>query len=176
MFNKGPDQNIFKQLKTEHDQLKKLLKQAEEAAEPQRAALLEEIEQMLVPHARGEEKTLYALLYERASEEEKEDALDLTNEAYEEHRVADQLLKDLKKTDVAHETWLAKLSVIKENLEHHIKEEEEELFEKAKKLISADERSEILEAYLSAKESFESTLPTQGQISERSPSDMTRRI
>lgn len=167
------NQNIFEQLKIEHQEVKSLLKKAEEATESERTALLEEIEHKLIPHARGEEKTLYALLYEKVKDSEEEEAIDLTNEAYEEHRVVDQLMADLKKTDASHETWLAKLTVIKENLEHHIKEEEEELFKKAKKFLSSEEIDELHAAYLSAKERFEESLPTQGQISERTPSPET---
>src|SRR5690606_13403716 len=109
-------------------------------------------------------------LHERAEQSHSDKALELTNEAYEEHRVVDKLLADLKKTDVHHETWLAKLTVIKENLEHHIKEEEEELFSKAKNLLEKEELSGLLESYMKAKERFEKSLPTQGQISERAPS------
>ena len=51
----------------------------------------------------------------------KDDALDIANEAYEEHLAADMLLAEIKKIDVSDEVWLGKFMVIKENLEHHIK-------------------------------------------------------
>lgn len=165
--------NIFEQLKAEHQVVKDLLKQAEEATVQEREALLEEIEENLVPHARGEEKTLYSFLYERLKGGGDEKALNLTNEAYEEHRVVDELMADLKQTDPSSETWLAKLTVIKENLNHHIKEEEEELFSKAKEIISKNELGEVFLAYLNAKEGFKASPPTQEQISKRTPSPDT---
>lgn len=160
--------NIFSQLKSEHEELKSLLKKAEDCSEDQRSEILEEIEKELVPHARGEEKTLYALMKERAEAKDKDESLDLVNEAYEEHRVADNLMADLKAMDVSEDTWLAHLKVIKENLEHHIEEEEDDLFPKAKKLLSEEEQNELLDAYLSEKEKFSVNLPTQGHIRERS--------
>ena len=159
--------SIFSQLRNEHNELKELLKKAEDCSESKRSQVLEEIEEHLIPHARGEEKTLYALMRKRANEKDNSDGAELINEAYEEHRVADELMKHLKNVDPSDETWLAHLKVVKENLEHHIEEEEEDLFYKAKKLLSSDDRKGLLEAYLTEKENFSESLPTQGQIHER---------
>lgn len=158
---------LFQQLTQEHEELKELLKTAEECEPSERKNILVHIEHALVPHARGEEKTLYALMQERAQEGE---AKELTSEAYEEHHVVDKLLADLKATDVKDEQWVAKLKVLKENIEHHAEEEENQLFQQAQKIFSAQEFQDILEAYQSSKQAYEDTLPTQAQINSRSPS------
>ena len=168
--------DIFDQLKREHKTLKDILSKTEDASVSKRKSYLKQIEEELVPHARGEEKTLYALLYERSKDQDKEKALKLTHEAYEEHLAVDKLLADLKKIDVNHETWLGKFMVIKENIEHHIKEEEEDLFAKARQLVSEDEYEQLLDAYIDAKEGFSESMPTQGQIAERTPSEKTQRL
>ena len=160
--------SILKQLKDEHNEVKSLLKKAEEATEAERSSLLEQIEEKLIPHARGEEKTLYAALLEQ--EKRKAEDVDLVQEAYEEHRATDSLLSDLKNTAVDYEGWGGKLQVLKENIEHHIKEEEEELFTEARQQFTDAELVDLKEVYLGEKKRFEESLPTQGQISERKKS------
>lgn len=164
------EKTIFDQLEKEHDKVKDLLSKAEDCSVAERKNILEKIEEELVPHARGEEKTLYAIVLQKAKDSDAEKTVNLTNEAYEEHHAVDQLVKDIKSYDVNGEKWLGMLKVLKENLEHHIKEEENDLFPKAKKLLSNAEQVEILEAYKESKENFKENMPTQGQISERSPS------
>lgn len=170
--------NIFDQLKAEHNQLKDLLKKAKECSPSERERMLERIEELLVPHSRGEEKTIYSVLHERTKEHprKEKELLDLTNEAYEEHRAVDDLMANLKETDVHDERWLAKLTVIKENLEHHIKEEENDLFKKAKHILQPGESEELLEAYLEAKEMYSENMPTQAQIRERQASQHASRL
>jgi iron-sulfur cluster repair protein YtfE (RIC family) len=159
--------DIFKQLKKEHLEVTSLFEQCKKAAPAERKKLLMKIEAELVPHARAEEKTLYARLYESQSEASGE--LDRVNEAYEEHALVDKLLKELKGLSVDDEMWLAKLAVIKENVEHHVKEEEQELFDLAKDALDKEEQKEILDEYNEQKEIFEESLPSQKQISEKTP-------
>ena len=162
--------DIFDQLIDEHDEVKDLLNQATSCPENKRKGLVEAIEEALIPHARAEEKTLYAVLNQRAREEEDVEAMTITEEAYEEHRLVDKLLGDLKEKPVSDSNWLGLLLVIKENIEHHIEEEEDQLFEMADQLLSEEELIEIFENYQDRKEGFKDTLPTQAQIAERTPS------
>ena len=167
---------IFDVLKKEHRAVLDLLKKAESAKGSNRSSILEKIKAELIPHARGEEKTLYALLRDRAKSKSEDEALELANEAYEEHRAIDKLLGDLEKINVSDEKWLAHLTVIKENVEHHIKEEEDELFGHAKDLFDRNELVQLCDSYLTEKEKFSKTLPTQSQIEERSASESARKF
>lgn len=167
---------LFDQLKQEHTEVKQLFKKAENCDPGERMELLDQIEKELVPHARAEEKTLYALMREIAEQEEEENLLDLTNEAYEEHRVVDELIKDLKACDAEDEKWPAKLKVIRENIEHHISEEENQLFDHARRLFNEGQLVRLLDAYRSSKQESMETLPTQAQIQERKPSQQSRQI
>lgn len=164
------EDTIFSQLKQEHDEVKELFKKAEDCPPEERVSALQEIEENLVPHSRGEEKTVYALARERAIASKLDDSVLVTNEAYEEHHVADGLLAELKATDIKSERWLPLLKVLKENIEHHIKEEEGQFFDEVKKLFSNDERTLLLEDYLEAKGEYAGHLPSQSQIDERTPS------
>lgn len=161
--------NIFDQLKEEHETVKSLLSEAELCPKEERVDVLERIEKELVPHARGEEKTLYAMVLKCAKEEGEQETAELANEAYEEHRAVDELLKDIKSCDPKDERWLAILQVMTENLEHHIEEEENELFPQAQDILSQEEQLQIFQSYIEAKEQFAKNLPTQSQISEREP-------
>lgn len=162
--------NIFSQLKEEHELIKDKFSEADNAKPAKRKELLEEIEELLVPHARGEEKTIYSVLSNHVKANNNKSDLDLVNEAYEEHRAADQLMSDLKKIDVKDEKWSAHLKVLKENIEHHIKEEENELFSKAREYLTPNELTELLPIYLESKESYQDSLPLQSQIKERTAS------
>ena len=63
----------------------------------------------------------------------------ITLEAYEEHHVVDLVVAELEATPVSDETWGAKLTVAKENLEHHIEEEEEAMFTQARQVMDEAE-------------------------------------
>ena len=162
--------DLFEQLKSEHKDVKELLKKAEDCPQGERKDVLSQIESELVPHARAEEKTLYAVLLENIKQSgNSEDAEDLTNEAYEEHRAIDELLGDLKSSSTDDEAWVGKVKVLKENIEHHVDEEENELFEKARKFIEPEKLAQIAQAYNEAKSEYSESLPMQSQISEREP-------
>ncbi|HEV7682428.1 MAG TPA: hemerythrin domain-containing protein, partial [Pyrinomonadaceae bacterium] len=64
-------------------------------------------------------------------------------EAFEEHRLVKQLLGELDKMDKGEEQWTARFTVLKENVEHHVEEEEGEMFPKARKVLST-EQAEII--------------------------------
>ena len=158
---------IFDQLKTEHEELKDLLDKGESCETGERKAVLQKIENHLVPHARGEEKTLYASLLDASRSSKQHEEKVLTNEAYEEHRVAEELLKELKNMNASEQKWSGLFRVFKENIEHHIKEEEEDLFAAAKELLGEEELDQIYRVYCEVKSEYSETLPSQGQISER---------
>ena len=60
-------------------------------------------------------------------------------EGFEEHHVVDEIMSELGETDVTDETWAAKFKVMKESIEHHIEEEEGEMFPKARQAFEKNE-------------------------------------
>lgn len=158
---------LFTQLKDEHEKVKSLLEKALSCDPDERQMLLEEIEENLIPHARAEEKTLYAAVLQKSESDNPEEAENKVLEAYEEHAAVDMLLTELTEADPEAEEWLAKVQVLKENIEHHVKEEEEELFPKVQELMSEEALSILHEAFNKEKANFEDGLPSQKQISAK---------
>ena len=65
----------------------------------------------------------------------------------------DLLMGELEDLDVADETWGAKATVMKENVEHHIEEEEGDMFVKTRQVFDDDELDELGERMQARKES-----------------------
>jgi hypothetical protein len=64
---------------------------------------------------------------------------DITLEASEEHHVVDMVTAEIGGVPYDDETWGAKFKVMKENIEHHIEEEENEMFKQARQVFNEDE-------------------------------------
>ena len=62
---------------------------------------------------------------------------------YEEHKVVKRLLSELESEPKDAEEWTAKFTVLKENVEHHVEEEEGEMFKKARRVLSQEEIDEL---------------------------------
>ncbi len=141
--------NVYQLLKKDHEQVsqlfKKLLNTGENAAKT-REKLFDEIKQELKVHTKLEEKLFYPAL------KEPEETHDLTLEAIEEHHVVDQLLNELDGMKKNSDQWIAKLTVLKENIEHHIEEEENDLFPKARQVLSNAQADEMGEQIAREKE------------------------
>jgi len=128
--------NAIELLIQDHKLVKKLLEELSsttERAVKRRAELLHRIEQELQVHTALEEQILYPAIKEAGGKEEAK----MYYEAKEEHRTVDSLvLPDLLHTDTGTLEFAGRVKVMKECLEHHIEEEESELFPTAKKLLS----------------------------------------
>ncbi|HEX7069089.1 MAG TPA: hemerythrin domain-containing protein [Candidatus Limnocylindria bacterium] len=127
-------------LKADHDKVKKLLAEGEkttERGEKTRTELFETLKAEMMLHERIEEEIFYPALKEHPK------AKDIVLEGYEEHHVVDEIMGELEATPVTDETWGAKFTVIKENIEHHIEEEEGDMFKQARQVFDADELAQL---------------------------------
>jgi len=132
--------DALKLLKDDHTEVKKLLKELDETterAEKTRAEGFAKLADMLLIHETIEEEILYPALKEFAKTK------GIALEAYEEHHVVDMVMAEINDTPVEDETWAAKFTVAKENLEHHIDEEEGEMFKQARQVIDEAELNEL---------------------------------
>jgi hemerythrin-like domain-containing protein len=83
-------------------------------------------------------------------------------EAKEEHRTVDSLvLPDLKATDPNTPEFAGRVKVVKELLEHHIEEEETDMFPKAKKLLGKEKLDALGEEMMSLKASLKKSMTAQ---------------
>jgi hypothetical protein len=129
--------NALTLLKQDHDEVKKLLSQLDDTSEratATREKLFAKVKRELAIHETIEEEILYPAFKEQAK------LKDIVLESYQEHHVVDLVINELSELPIDGETWAAKLSVIKENVEHHIEEEEGEMFKTARTLF---ERAEL---------------------------------
>ena len=127
-------------LEKDHRRFEELLKQGEETTENAvkgRTELLKTLTAELNVHELIEEKILYPAL--RLHPEAK----DIVLESFQEHHVADVIVAELQRVDVSDEQWGAKFKVFKENLEHHIQEEEGEMWRTARGVFSQDELRQL---------------------------------
>jgi hypothetical protein len=127
-------------LKRDHDKVKRLLTELESTTErgvKTRSELFATIKGELTLHEIIEEEIFYPELKAHPK------AKDIVLEAYEEHNVVDHLMGELEALDVSDETWGAKALVMKENIEHHIEEEEGEMFRQARQVFDAQELDDL---------------------------------
>jgi hemerythrin superfamily protein len=136
--------DAIKFLKQEHATVKKLLSDLESTtarAVQKRRQLLMRIAAELKSHTTIEEEIFYPA-FKNAGEKNDDDKMFF--EALEEHRAAgDLVLPDLLKTDVGSEKFSGRAKVLKELVEHHADEEEEEMFPRARKLLPKAELDEL---------------------------------
>jgi hemerythrin superfamily protein len=142
--------NAIELIKEDHKKLRKMLDDtlaADGASE--REERLSHLRTELVAHERMEEEVLYI----RLRDEKK--VHDEVLEGYEEHHVADIILDELMDVPPETDLWKAKMKVLKENVEHHLDEEEDELLKKAKSVLDRDELERLGERMEKIKRSAE---------------------
>lgn len=127
--------NAIDLLTEDHERVKDILTRLTESTEravKTRAELLQKLEMEVTIHTQLEEQILYPAYKEAGGKEE----LKMYYEAKEEHRAVDSLvLPDLKVTDPGSVEFSGRAKVCKELLEHHIEEEESEMFPQARELF-----------------------------------------
>jgi hemerythrin-like domain-containing protein len=142
--------NALSLLKADYKKVSGLFKKLEPTTErgvKTREELFATLKQELDVHTYIEETYLYPVL------EKADETHDIALEAFEEHAVVKDLLAELEKLSKDDETWGAKLKVLKENVEHHVEEEEGEMFKKARKVLSEEELESLGARMERAKES-----------------------
>ena len=123
-------------LERDHRRFEKLLKNGEattERAKKGRRQILDTLTAELAVHEALEEKLVYPAL------EPHGEAHDLVLESFQEHHVADIVVKELHDVAADDEQWGAKFKVLKENISHHISEEENKLFPIARGMLPREE-------------------------------------
>jgi iron-sulfur cluster repair protein YtfE (RIC family) len=130
--------DAFELLKKDHKKVSQLFKDIEAASSAEtKKQIFSRLKGELDVHAQVEERIFYPAL------ENKDEARDITLEAYEEHKVVKDLLSELENGNAPDDEWDAKLTVLKENVEHHVEEEEGELFSKARQVLSRQQIEEL---------------------------------
>lgn len=152
VLNKEP--KIYDLLKSDHRKVEGLFAQIDalgERAEGRFRELVEELDRELSAHAEAEEKAFYSKIKNTNKAQE------ITLEAFEEHNVIKGLLHEISTSRKALPVLKAKCTVLKEIVAHHVREEESEIFSKAKSLLDTEEEVQIAKKFQSLKEKILST-------------------
>lgn len=162
-------------LRADHDRVRELFRSYPEEGEggaARKREIVGELIRELTVHTRIEEEIFYpAVLDRREKKPEK-----IVRESFEEHKIVETLLEEISGTGPADKQFDAKVTVLKEMVEHHAREEEDELFPEAERLFSSaeldeigaqmeDRKEEILESFSRPRRGVRSTAATRRQRS-----------
>ena len=126
--------NAVEMLKQDHQRVKDLFETFEgtgDRAFRQKQEIAEQVFHELEVHTKLEEEIFYPAVQARGGKEGEE----LVAESEQEHHVVDVLMREMRKLDPKDEEWEAKFQVLMENVQHHIEEEEGEMFPMAQEKL-----------------------------------------
>ena len=144
-------QDVVALIKADHRKVEKLFREFEEAGDrayKTKQDLVIEIIKELEVHATIEEETYYPAVEAKA----KKDGKELIAEAVEEHHVVKILLGELRSMSSEDEAFDAKVTVLMENVRHHVEEEESELLPQSGKVLGDDELTRLGEEMAARKQ------------------------
>ncbi len=138
-------QNVIDILKQEHDEVLSMLEKLTNKGISDRSGTYSSMKSALLPHMEGEEKAVYPK-FDQAGMHDK------ILESIEEHNAVKSLISQLDNASMSNEDeWVAKIKVIRENVQHHVKEEEEEIFPKARQSLSSSDLEDMGSRFEEAK-------------------------
>jgi hemerythrin superfamily protein len=147
----SPDEgeaDILDTLQAEHDEVQELLKKLVDSDNArEQKQLVEKVKRALVPHTKAEEKVVYDAVLALRGKDAKIDG----NEGYIEHGLADQTLKKLDKLTANSPEFAAAAKVLKELIDHHVQEEERNIWAQVKDNFSSEQREQMNRDFLAAK-------------------------
>ncbi len=141
--------NAIELLKSDHDKVDKLFQKVKATEEGEHQELFEKIKEELDAHAHIEEKIFYPRL------KEEDELEDITLEGIEEHHQAKMFLRELASLTDDSGKFEPKLKVLMEDIEHHVMEEEGEMFPKVEKIIGKAELEELGKQMEEEKKNFQ---------------------
>jgi hemerythrin superfamily protein len=148
-------------LKSQHREVEDLFSKIDKSRDAaKKDQLFTKLADSLAVHATIEEHHFYPAVKEKRTE-------DILLEALEEHLGIKRVLSDLLDTEIEDETFDAKIKVLKEQVEHHVEEEETDLFPKVRKLFDAEQ----LEAIGQAMSAEQAELEEKGNPREAVPAE-----
>jgi hypothetical protein len=139
--------DIYALIENDHRTVEELfakIDDTESAREKER--LFEQLKSELLRHKEVEERTFYAALSTLP------EISDLIEEAMEEHVDAEELVQELEGLDVEDDEWAATLLELREEIEHHVTEEEGEIFAQARRLLTEEQSRKLANEFQAEKE------------------------
>ena len=132
--------DIYSLLRQDHQRVKELfdrIEATESGGGGKRESLFTTIKKELALHKEAEESTFYAALGMLP------EMSDRIEEAMEEHVDVEELLQELEELDTGSDAFMAQLAELREEVEHHVGEEENEIFPRARDLLTEEQADKI---------------------------------
>jgi len=142
--------NAIELLKADHKVVDALFQKVEATEESEHPAIFEQIKAELDVHAHIEE----VIFYPKLIAEGKEDLVDIVKEGIEEHHQVKIFLREIASLADESEKFEAKLTVLIEDVQHHVMEEEGEMFKMVEEQFEAEVLEELGEEMEAEKEKF----------------------
>jgi hemerythrin superfamily protein len=140
--------DILDTLHHEHDEVQELLRKLNDSDDArEQKSLVAKIAQALVPHTKAEEKVVYDPIAALSTRRAKIDGA----EGYTEHALASATLKQLRQQTANTPQFMASTKVLKELVEHHVKEEERNIWPLVRENFSFEQREQMNRDFLAAK-------------------------
>jgi len=135
--------NIFEALRNDHDIQRDLLKNLVETSgdNEKRDKIFKNLKAELEIHADAEERYFYKPLIDSDNTQEK------ARHSIAEHHEIDELIEELEKKQYSSSAWLKVAKTLKEKVEHHLEEEEHEVFQMAGKVLSEKNKEQLAKDY-----------------------------
>lgn len=149
--------DIYSEIKTDHKAAKSILDDLNTKADLSpdiKRELFSKLKNELRVHNKAEEVTFYSKLTSNRKERI------LTLEGKDEHRLVEQLLKEIDPMDNNSDAWAAKIKVLQDLVKHHVEEEEGEIHKEAKKHFTNLEAIRIGEDFVALKKELNAQLPS----------------
>lgn len=140
--------DIFSLIKQDHQEVAGLFKQWRDAKGSRALCtqLFTQLKEALELHSHAEEQVFYPALQE-------DDMMqDMVEEAMEDHQLMAELLEELATTPKGSAAWNERLEILEENVQEHVEEEESDIFDAARQLLSKEEAAELGERWQTAKQ------------------------
>jgi len=144
--------NAISLLEEQHHQVDALFERIEHAEGMRKRALFEEVADLLAIHATIEEKLFYPAVEAKQTD-------DILLESVEEHLGIKRLIADLLGMSASDRNFEAKCTVLKEQVQHHVREERSDLFPKVRKLLDAQQLDALGQEMLGKTESLKGMRP-----------------
>lgn len=135
--------NIFEALRDDHEKQRDLVRSLTETSgdSDERRQRWKWLRQELEDHAAAEERFFYRPLMEH------DQTMDKARHSVHEHQQIDEKIEEIEKTDFSSPGWLTLVKSLGELVEHHLDEEEHEVFQMAGKVLNEKQKQDLADAY-----------------------------
>lgn len=133
-------QHITEKLHDDHEKVNRIFKQLNDTsdhAEKTRLDLCQKLKDELLAHAKFEEEVFYPSLRSRDGADE------LVAEAIGEHQQVESMLNEIERVSPASQDFMEKISELESAVQHHVEEEEREMFPIARKVFQGEEGEQM---------------------------------